>query len=482
MSLKNWILHKMNGMANRVDLPRSPVLSAGVIRSPVVMRRNPGRTTAVTAPGVAPPAAPHLGPYAPLIAAIREELEHFVVSYLRLHLAIAERDRYLLTSIDVRATGPDDAEELLRRFTREFRPEQIKLYLAKEVIGGLPNASAIDLSQFSGLNVGHDDEDAADDDDYSELLAELRRAKPAPGVRPYEVSLIGRWSELGSANARGWSRADALRTPLAGRSAEIAIEDAAGSRHLMLQSVVPGRRYAIGKGEDCDIVVNGVYASRRHCEIWLDHGSWWVTDAGSTNGIRVERGASVLGRSTPQANLAHEVAVVEVAPGARIVLSARAEGGAADYPRLVLDTRRDAQALATPIAPAVSPPTTPSTPIVAARSRGNTFTIAARMASSLRTVELRADGLPFSVGRSRSQALVIDWAHEGVSGHHIDIVEIDDAGVAVVVHGDNGIAIAGVAYPSGARLRWNAGESMVLGRIIGHEPECRLTLSRPEAT
>ena len=481
MSLKNWILHKMNGMANRVDLPRSPVLSAGVIRSPVVMRRNPGRTAAAPAPGAAV-SAPHLGPYAPLIAAIREELEQFVVSYLRLHLAIAERDRYLLTSIDVRATGPDDAEELLRRFTREFRPEQIKLYLAKEVIGGLPNASAIDLSQFAGLNVGRGDEDAADDDDYSELLAELRRAKPAPGVRQYEVSLIGRWSELGSANARGWSRADALRTPLAGRSAEIAIEDAAGSRHLVLQSVVPGRRYAIGKGEDCDIVVNGVYASRRHCEIWLDHGSWWVTDAGSTNGIRVERGASVLGRSTPQANVAHEVAVVEVAPGARIVLSARAEGGAADYPRLLLDTRRDAQALATPIAPAVSRPMTPSTPVVAARSRANTFIIAARMASGVRTVELRADGLPFSVGRSRSQALVIEWAHEGVSGHHVDIVEVDDAGVTVVVHGDNGIAIAGAAYPSGARLRWNAGESMVLGRIIGHEPECRLTLSRPEAT
>src|SRR6266487_2559258 len=481
MSLKNWILHKMNGMANRVDLPRSPVLSAGVIRSPVVMRRNPGRTTAAPAPGAASP-APHLGPYAPLIAAIREELEQFVVSYLRLHLAIAERDRYLLTSIDVRATGPDDADERLRRFTREFRPEQIKLYLAKEVIGGLPNASAIDLSQFAGLNVGHGDEDAADDDDYSELLAELRRAKPAPGVRQYEVSLIGRWSELGSANARGWSRADALRTPLAGRSAEIAIEDAGGSRHLVLQSVMPGRRYVIGKGEECDIVVNGVYASRRHCEIWLDHGTWWVTDAGSTNGIRVERGTSVLGRGPSQENAAREVAGVEVSPGARIVLSARAEGSAADYPRLVLDTRRDAPAFATPIAPAVARPTTPSTPILVPRSRGNALTIAARMASGVRTVELRADGLPFSVGRSRSQALVIEWAHEGVSGHHIDIVEIDDAGVTVMVHGDNGITIAGAAYPSGTRLHWKAGESMVLGRIIGHEPECRLTLSRPERT
>jgi hypothetical protein len=101
------------------------------------------------------------------------------------------------------------------------------------------------------------------------------------------------------------------------------------------------------------------------------------------------------------------------------------------------------------------------------------------MASGVRTIELRAALLPFSVGRSRSQALVIDWAHEGVSGHHIDIVEIDEAGVTVVVHGDNGVTVAGASYPAGARLRWKAGESMALGRIIGHEPECRLTLSRP---
>jgi len=116
MSLKNWILHKMNGMANRVDLPRSPVLSAGVIRSPVVMRRNPGRTTSVTAPGVAPPAAPHLGPYAPLIAAIREELEHFVVSYLRLHLAIAERDRTWLG-------GAEESEPAQDRWERTYRQQ-----------------------------------------------------------------------------------------------------------------------------------------------------------------------------------------------------------------------------------------------------------------------------------------------------------------------------------------------------------------------
>jgi len=103
-------------------------------------------------------------------------------------------------------------------------------------------------------------------------------------------------------------------------------------------------------------VVNGVYASRRHCEIWLDHGAWWVTDTGSTNGVRVDRGTSVLGRSTSRANAAGEVAVVEVTPGARIVLSAHAEGSAADYPRLTIDVGRDTSAFATPIAPAVASP------------------------------------------------------------------------------------------------------------------------------
>src|SRR5258708_10226939 len=270
----------MTGLATRVGLPGSPVRSGGVIRSPVVMRSNPARTTAAPAPGAASPAS-HLGPYAPLISAIREELQQFVVSYLRLHLAIAGRDRYLLTSIDVQATDPDDDADLLQRFTREFKPEQIKEYLAKEIIGGLPNASAIDLSQFAGLNAGRGDEDAEDNDSYSELLAQLRSAKPSVGRRAYEVNLVGRWSAAGAA-ASAPSRSDAMRTPLAGSRTEFVIDDAGGSRRVTLQSVVPGRRYAIGKGEGCDIMVHGAYVSRRHCEVWHDRGAWWVTDAGSS--------------------------------------------------------------------------------------------------------------------------------------------------------------------------------------------------------
>jgi hypothetical protein len=121
MSLKSWILQKMNGLTTRVDLPRSPVFHAPAADGPSVLRRGVGRSTPAVAHREAAPVAADLGPYAPLIAAIRDELAQFVVSYLRLHLTIAERDRYLLTSIDVRATTEDDdSGDLLRRFTREF--------------------------------------------------------------------------------------------------------------------------------------------------------------------------------------------------------------------------------------------------------------------------------------------------------------------------------------------------------------------------
>jgi len=473
MSLKTWIFRKMNGITTRPDLPRSPVFQTPMPEGPSVPRGGFERGEPGIRHGEGAPSVANLGAYAPLIAAIRDELEHFVVSYLRLHLTIAERDRYLLTSIDVRAGGDGDSAELVQRFVREFRPEQIKEYLAKEVIGALPNAAAIDLSQFAGLNAERGGEDADEDDRYSELLAELRSTQPNPGARTFDVRLIGRWSEAGPQGSALRGRTPS--TPLAGRDIEIAIEDADGSRHVVLRSVMPGRRYAIGKGEGCDVAVNGLYASRRHCEIWFENRVWWVTDTGSTNGIRVERGASVLGRSTSSTKRGSEAAVVELTDGARLVLSAYADGEARNYPRLVLGTGRGKSA-ATPIAPAARPQATPSTPIVASRPRESGWAIAARMASGSRMVELGARDLPFSVGRSRGQGLAIDWAHEGVSGHHLDVVAIDEAGATVVVHGDNGVRLAGASYAPGARIRWKSGESLALGRVIGREPECELTL------
>ena len=62
---------------------------------------------------------------------------------------------------------------------------------------------------------------------------------------------------------------------------------------------------------------------------------------------------------------------------------------------------------------------------------------------------------------------MIDWAHEDVSGHHVDIVELDEGGANVVVHGDNGVTVAGVTHAPGTQFRWHAGEKMVVGRTVG---------------
>ncbi len=98
------------------------------------------------------------------------------------------------------------------------------------------------------------------------------------------------------------------------------------------------------------------------------------------------------------------------------------------------------------------------------------------MASGVRTLPLGDKAVPMRIGRSRNQDIVVDWAHEGVSGHHIDITALDESGAEIEVHGDNGVTVNGVMHPQGHRFRWRVGERMTLGRASGEEPECALTL------
>jgi len=476
MSLKTFLVGRMNRVFTRADLaPRDD--AAHTMGNPEVALDDPALSRAAQGRRGSPLAAglEHLGAYRTLVAAIREELERFVATDLRLHLAIAERDRFVLTSIEVESLAADDSRELLARFAREFAPEQVKHYLAREIIARLPNASAIDLTQFAGLDVAQPRTTEARESPYEDLIAELRSDEPAP-PRPFEVTLKGRWSELESRAAKSSA---AMRpnaspaTPLAGRSVAIRIEDAAGVRLVNLASVVPGRRYVIGKEATCDVVVDATFASRRHCEIWLDGGTWWVADCGSTNGIRVEPAANgALERGALLTSNAGDGKSLAVSEGAGIVLSASARGEAAQYARIVVAppaAKRDAVAQAA---------TTPVTPIVATRIPQSALVVAVRMASGERMVELSPSSMPLRIGRSRSQALVVDWAHESVSGHHVDVVEASESGASVVVHGDNGVTVGSVAHPPGSRFEWKVGETMLLGRNGRDEPTCSLTLSR----
>jgi len=96
------------------------------------------------------------------------------------------------------------------------------------------------------------------------------------------------------------------------------------------------------------------------------------------------------------------------------------------------------------------------------------------------TLALRAGSLPVTVGRSRNQTLMIDRRHEGVSGHHLEITELDESGAQVVVHGDNGVLIDGVHHAPGARFHWSVGEAMVLGASPDEHPTCTMKLARGE--
>ena len=311
----------------------------------------------------------------------------------------------MLTSIEVDCADDADGADLLRRFTEEFTPEQTKRFLARDVIGRLPNASAIDLTQFGGLNATRLHGDVpVDDDAYAELRAQLRASTPGEASHAFDVTLLGRWieTEPGAAAAQGpgGKSAAAPHTPLAGSRLEIEIDDADGHRHLTLSSVVPNRRYAIGKGEGCDIAVNGTFASRRHCEIWLDNGSWWAGDAGSTNGIRVESAQSVLGRAGVIAGGANAKTAIEIVPGARIVLSALARGEPGDYPRVLLSQVAPSPSSSTPVSPGGKVPTTAITPIAVMRQRerelARQLTLTASMASGTRTLTLGAKAGPVS--------------------------------------------------------------------------------------
>jgi pSer/pThr/pTyr-binding forkhead associated (FHA) protein len=169
---------------------------------------------------------------------------------------------------------------------------------------------------------------------------------------------------------------------------------------------------------------------------------------------------------------------MKLVSGARIVLSARAEGPAGEYPWIALRSPSNVAARITPIA-LVGSPKTPLTAILPAQPADTMLRINAVLSGGVRALELRPGSLPATVGRSRNQTLVIDRRYEGVSGHHLDITELDPAWALVVVHGDNGVVVEGVLHAAGARFRWNVGETMVLGASLQDHPTCVLTLARP---
>ena len=194
MSLKTLLLGRMNRLFTRADLPprddashtrramRASRCASPPAREPVAQRR------AAAASSTSAPIAPLVGRDPRGARALRREPP-----------APAPRDRRARPLPAHRrstssASAATTTRELLQRFMREFKPEQIKHYLAQEIIARLPNASAIDLAQFAGLNAGGErrgDEPTTPTATCWPSCAATSRDAP----QPYEVTLVGRWSE-----------------------------------------------------------------------------------------------------------------------------------------------------------------------------------------------------------------------------------------------------------------------------------------------
>jgi hypothetical protein len=343
----------------------------------------------------------------------------------------------------------------------------VKQYLAREIIARLPNASAIDLTQVRGPRDGRRGERAARSD-YEDLLDELRSDEPEV-AKPYEVTLAG--AGRTAVGAAGRSPRSA-RPPAIGRHAArrdaastSLLEERARPRRVALSSVVPGRAVHGRQGRGCDVVVDGVYASRRHCELWLDKGAWWVTDCGSTNGIRVEAATDGARRQRSSSSAGATAKALPLDAGfARRALGV-GQGTAAQYPalRAAGNRRRAAQRRATPVTPIV---------VGAARARRSSIRRAHGVRATRRSRSRRRAVSHRPLARAIARGRL---GHESVSGITRRWAAATRRACAVRVHGDNGVRVQGGAHHApGSEFAWLDGrDARARARGSGSSPRAR---------
>jgi len=71
------------------------------------------------------------------------------------------------------------------------------------------------------------------------------------------------------------------------RQASLVVEDGEGSTLVRGQALFLPWRATIGRGDDCEIVIDDPHVSARHAEIWHERGQWWLRDLRSSNGTEI---------------------------------------------------------------------------------------------------------------------------------------------------------------------------------------------------
>ena len=371
----------------------------------------------------------------------------------------------MLASIEVECDESDEQRELLRRFIARVQARADQALSREGSASPACATRARSTCRSSPDSTPSASETTARPTKTSvtaSCIAELRARRAAQRRAPVSSDArrrAGRSSMRLPRERPRLAAAPSAQTPLAARTFAIDIEDAGGVRRVELTSVVPGRRYAVGKGEDCDIV--GRRRSTRAAGI------------ARSGSIRAPGGSPTLDRPTASASSRRSGAIARASPGTR---AAAARLPAIELPPgawLVLSEHTARRAAAVPALVAASGRRCRDSQSEAgereryAADAGNAYRAAAPargradhhrphgIGCSHRRDSLRAR-LPFRVGRSRNQALVIDWAHADVSGRHFEIVALDESGAQIVVHGDNGVTVDGTSHGPGAQFKLEA--------------------------
>ncbi len=397
------------------------------------------------------------------------EARNGLLNALTKHRKVAPEDALFLERIEISAQG-EHSRKLLEDFFREFRQAALVAYVRRELVGDLH--LDIVLDQFTGIirteTISESTEKASESRDIFDAV--LSGQGTTGSASDFEVRLIGHWTQK----------------PLSGHDTGVA-QRSGPKMHLTLwdaDSGPEGRSISVenypmalgskrdpGNGDSARIYIAGEYVSGLHGTLNFDGTVLTVSDGPSRNGLwhntlRVEAGKPV-----------------HLTAGDWLRFSSATDQDTARYPRLRIDHVENPKS---PSWTPVSTPVTMGTPVAGEDKYSGTAQVKPILAQlsvndATGSHQLDLTDLPFSIGRSHGQSYVVPDANEGVSGHHLEIVQFDEQG-ALVKHAaftKNGCVWADAAKDMlPASFHWSFGQTLLLAAKYTKAPPVRLTLRK----
>jgi hypothetical protein len=441
-------------------------------------------------PGYGPPAD---NPFQPVIDALQRGLYDFACKQLQTDLYINPRYRFEITRIDLRPRTPE-ADQCLQAMLARYPAAHLAGFMQRTLFGTLPNGKHIDTRHFAGIQrlplqappPPAPDSPEGQGADFASICAELGEAPPPlpHGQQPpaFDCFIHGRLVEDNAPPVSPTTPQPATT------STQWLLRDALGEREINLDPASADNPITLGKGEQNALVLQGTFVSSQHGQLWFAEGCWWYLDTGSTNGSRVEAPDASEHSFPPVRERTTPCEPLRLPPGSRILLGTTVAGLATPqtanaYPCLQVPVPQQPSA-ATPVA-AITTITAATTPLVPTAPVTPPLALLLVSESEAqqhpRRIPLTGAALPFSIGRSSQQSLTVPEVHRSVSGTHLCLLQVTEAGIEIELTGQNGAQRGEALLPAGYHGLWAWGETLRLGHAQDGEPPYMLQLVPPES-